>query len=308
MESGLDIALPTAIRLDDDSPRAHTAAPADTTKSTITDPHTRKVSVARMLTARGLAQSGTVTKSERAVTLNPKYAAMEKVRRVDEKMRPAEASQRVRLAQDMNDELKKQEQKKMRQLRWQSAVSVIKKELASIMKDVPHLSERNVTALNDLRRGSFLIMRSSKRYYIGEVLDIYKKGQSSRYGSIPRSSTLQGLSYLSLRVYQPLQIESSTDDMEDDADTDDDDCNPDFTCTPLQNSKFKYHLHTHAPVENVVYHLGSRALSGTYSKKKLEAMSASRWKTFTKPKTQAVIAKACPLPKIRIPGGKLVKK
>lgn len=86
--------------------------------------------------------------------------------------------------------------------------------------DIPHLPERGVTALNEVRRGVHLIMRSSisvkgskskaERFYIGEVLDIYKKGQNSRYGSVERQSTLNGLAYLALRVFLPLGITVST--------------------------------------------------------------------------------------------------
>ena len=72
------------------------------------------------------------------------------------------------------------------------------------LPDLPHLEARNVTVLNQLKRNSFLIMRTHKWYYIGEVIDIYKKGANSRYGSVKFSITLQGLSWLSLRVYLAL--------------------------------------------------------------------------------------------------------
>jgi hypothetical protein len=50
-------------------------------------------------------------------------------------------------------------------------------------------------------------MRSSTdRFYIGQVLDLYKRGANSRYGSVELASSAQGLSWLSLRVYLPLQL------------------------------------------------------------------------------------------------------
>jgi hypothetical protein len=61
--------------------------------------------------------------------------------------------------------------------------------------------------LNPLKRGSFVIGKTRKRFYIGEVLDLYKKGNNSRYGSvtIPLQNVM-GLSFLSLRVYLPVSI------------------------------------------------------------------------------------------------------
>ena len=39
----------------------------------------------------------------------------------------------------------------------------------------------------------------NKRFYAGEVLDIYKKGASSRRGSVSDASTTSGLSFLALQ-------------------------------------------------------------------------------------------------------------
>ena len=47
---------------------------------------------------------------------------------------------------------------------------------------------------------------STDRFYIGQVLDLYKRGANSRYGSVESASTAQGLFWLSLRVYLPLQL------------------------------------------------------------------------------------------------------
>ena len=81
-----------------------------------------------------------------------------------------------------------------------------------------------------------------------------------------------------------------------------------FACTVAPH---KYHLHTHAPIDNVVYHLGAGALTGSHSQMKLNSTAAARWNTFLHPKTQAMISKIAPALKIQIPLKKitqLVKK
>ncbi|KAF9245693.1 hypothetical protein BU15DRAFT_31095, partial [Melanogaster broomeanus] len=92
-------------------------------------------------------------------------------------------------------------------------------------------------------------------FYIGEVLDIYKKGTNSRFDS---SESLSDLMFLSLRVYLPLSGVSLnvSDGAMYEAD-DSEDSLPTFT-------KFHhtYHLHTHAPISNILYHLRSRAFDG----------------------------------------------
>jgi hypothetical protein len=60
--------------------------------------------------------------------------------------------------------------------------------------------------LHPLRRFTYVIMQTKKRFYIGEVLDIYNRGANSRHGSIDKADSIQGLSYLSLRVYLPVII------------------------------------------------------------------------------------------------------
>lgn len=77
----------------------------------------------------------------------------------------------------------------------------------------------------------------------------------------------------SLRVYLPLQLTLESDD-DDDADADENP--PDFTCT-LRNNK--YHLHTHAPADHLIYHLGRNALLGDNQlRKSLAPLAASHWK------------------------------
>ena len=46
------------------------------------------------------------------------------------------------------------------------------------------------------------------RFYIGEVLDIYKKGASKQHCSIDTAISTIGLLYLSLCVYLPMTLVS----------------------------------------------------------------------------------------------------
>jgi len=138
---------------------------------------------------------------------------------------------------------------------------------------LPNLTSKNVTVLHPLKRDMFVIMRSSTdRFYIGQVLDLYKRGANSRYGSVESASTAQCLSWLSLRVYLPLQLVLGSDDDEDEEEN-----VPDFTCTLRTN---KYHLHTHAPADHLICHLGTRnaLLGDNLLRKSLSQLAASHWK------------------------------
>ena len=50
-------------------------------------------------------------------------------------------------------------------------------------------------------------MSTKLRFYIGEVLDIYKQAAGSRYGSVDDANSASSLSFLALRVYLPLQVQ-----------------------------------------------------------------------------------------------------
>jgi hypothetical protein len=69
---------------------------------------------------------------------------------------------------------------------------------------LPNLIAKKVHQLNPLAIGYMTLIWNGTRFYIGEVLDVYKKGASSRYGSVPGATSISGLAYLSLRVYLPL--------------------------------------------------------------------------------------------------------
>lgn len=177
-----------------------------------------KISIAKMLENRKKFQSGTGVKSERVVALQMKYQGDtdETESNPDSKIGRKEASYRLRVAQNLNPTFKAQEVKKTHQLRWAETVKAIESSIMTIKGTtkaaslLPNLAQHSLSGLFMLKRGSFLVMRSSlSRYYVGEVLDIYKKGESSRYGSIPSSATLDGLSWLSLRVYLPLGVVSA---------------------------------------------------------------------------------------------------
>ena len=79
---------------------------------------------------------------------------------------------------------------------------------------VPNLAEKNINAVNTLRKGCFVVMRNvtkqGGRFYIGEVLDMYKKGASKRHCSIDIATSTVALSYLSLRVFLPVTLVSTS--------------------------------------------------------------------------------------------------
>ncbi|KAJ3804237.1 hypothetical protein F5876DRAFT_70806, partial [Lentinula aff. lateritia] len=191
--------------------------------SKILNPCTSKFSVIASLNARKMWQSATVTKSERTVKLSTKFSQTMSMTENPKKMTPKEASHRLRIAQDHNVELQQQQKKKSRQKRWLEAAENINKIVGSV-NVLPNLGAKNVTALNLLTPQSFVLMRTAQRIYIGQVLNIYKKGQNSRHGSVATVTDLSGRSF---------------------------------------------HLHTHAPIANVLYHLGQDALSGPLNRMEL---------------------------------------
>ncbi|KAJ3851678.1 hypothetical protein EV368DRAFT_83283 [Lentinula lateritia] len=242
--------------------------------SKILNPCTSKFSVIASLNARKMWQSATVTKSERTVKLSTKFSQTMSMTENPKKMTPKEASHRLRIAQDHNVELQQQQKKKSRQKRWLEAAENINKIVGSI-NVLPNLGAKNVTALNPLTPQSFVLMRTAQRIYIGQVLDIYKKGQNSRHGSVATATDLSGLSYLSLRVFLPLglPIDDSSENSDESGSDDEAASCPQFSChTPGRS----FHLHTHAPIANVLYHLGQDALSGPLNRMELNEQSRKK--------------------------------
>ncbi|KAF9548288.1 hypothetical protein CPC08DRAFT_729533 [Agrocybe pediades] len=315
-------------------PVAITSALVDVTTSTI--------SVSELMKYRGNVQSGTTAKSERSVVIQPKYTLRKVLDATstpitaetpaadspETKFNTKEASHRLRVAQELNTELKKVEVKKMRQIRWETAAKSIetlltaaaalkaKKATSTTSRHVqsalpgtalppsilPNIKSKNVTPINPLQLGNYLIMRTERRYYIGQILDIYKRGSSSRYGSIASTDNLQSIAFLSLRVFLALQVQADDSDEESDSEHDDK-LAPDFSSI---GGAHKYHLHTHAPSSTVVYHLGCNALVGDHpSRKSLTPLAASHWNAVQSAKS--ILAKEVPLT-IHIPGGKMPRK
>ncbi|KAJ7136428.1 hypothetical protein C8R43DRAFT_820099, partial [Mycena crocata] len=85
------------------------------------------------------------------------------------------------------------------------------------------------------------------RFYIGEILDVYKKGANSRYGSVEDCTSISGLSYMSLRVFLALGTVHDEDDDRDAAEID----APLFSCHDKSA-----HIYTHARMDHLIFHLG----------------------------------------------------
>ena len=73
---------------------------------------------------------------------------------------------------------------------------------------LPNVGSRNVNAIFRLFVGNFVIIRTDNRTFIGEVLDIYKKGMSNRYASIESADSLSQLAAVAVRAYVPLYMVS----------------------------------------------------------------------------------------------------
>ncbi|KAJ7601957.1 hypothetical protein DFH06DRAFT_1399828, partial [Mycena polygramma] len=263
-------------------------------KSEIIDGH-GKLSIALMVQARLHWQAGTTTRSQKTLQIDSKYALSRISRGTGlngdddtepERMTQQEASQRVRIAQDSNSELQDSKPRKDREQRWKTAAATIQKLsvllIFCIASVLPKISAKNVHALNPLSVGTFCFMWNGARFYIGEILDVYKKGASSRYGSIEDSQTASGLSYLSLRVYLALGTGGITDAT---AEVEDDDRPADKIVAPL----FSCHdrsaqIYTHARTEHLIFHLGQDIFqdNGDGEHRKLSKHAAVRWNTLTK--------------------------
>jgi len=62
----------------------------------------------------------------------------------------------------------------------------------------------NVNAIFRLFVGNFMIIWTDNRTFIGEVLDIYKKGMSNHYASIESADSLSQLAAVAVHAYVPL--------------------------------------------------------------------------------------------------------
>ncbi|KAE9401717.1 hypothetical protein BT96DRAFT_1091406, partial [Gymnopus androsaceus JB14] len=96
--------------------------------------------------------------------------------------------------------------------------------------------------------------------------------------------------------------EMSKSSSDSDAGSDNDSTLPIFSCVVQ-----KYHLHTHAPVANALYHLGMDALSGSHGQMKLNERSGKRWQAFQKQDAKKAL-KAFPALIIKILARKVTEK
>lgn len=160
---------------------------------------------------------------------------------------------------------------------------------------------------------------NGSRFYIGEILDIYKKGSNSRHGSVTSATTVAGLSYLSLRVYLPLVTVgfpfhlicnslTLTSKVTEDSDSEsEDDCDP--TRIPGPAPLFSCfskdaHIHTHAQIDHLIFNLGRLIfVKGDDLHRALTPQAALRWSTLTKKPSVKKEVKKVSL-KLMIPGGK----
>ncbi|TFY56565.1 hypothetical protein EVG20_g8876, partial [Dentipellis fragilis] len=182
---------------------------------------------------------------------------------------------------------------------------------------VPNILEKNVTPTHPLVVGCFIIVsnrigKKGGRTYVGEVLDIYQKGSSSRYGSIEFAKTTSVLSSISARAYLPVTLKQGRffieDNGESESGSDDESVAaskiaPAFSC---HHPGQKAELHTHVKASHLVYNLGMNALSGEdRANMRLTSDAEKRWLALASKKAGGIIRTALT---IRIPGGQMVRE
>ena len=81
--------------------------------------------------------------------------------------------------------------------------------MLNILLDIPNLAGQNINSICQLERGNLgMMLTTMNHFYVGEVLNIYKQAASSRYGSVDDATSASSLSYLALRVYLPLHVQT----------------------------------------------------------------------------------------------------
>ncbi|KAJ6579492.1 hypothetical protein DFH09DRAFT_1445551 [Mycena vulgaris] len=269
-------------------------------QSELVDPATGKLSISMMLRARLHWQAGTTTRSEKVSEIDSTYALRRFTKAVGsqgddtepEKMTIQEGSNLVRVLQDQNVSLQESKPIKYRALRWRGIAATIQRlvDYTGQPAVLPNIIAKNVHQLNPLAVGSMTLMWSGKRFYIGQVMDLYKKGANSRYGSLPSSPSVSGLAFLSLRVYLPMTTGHDSDD--DDHEGTDDAAAPLFSCYYNQT---RIRLHTHARIDHLLFNLGPGIFDGVDSGRHwtLKPHAASCWKSLTKPGHVSTEVKKC---------------
>ncbi|KAJ3860384.1 hypothetical protein EV359DRAFT_49199, partial [Lentinula novae-zelandiae] len=187
--------------------------------SKLLDRNTSKISIAACVKERQLWQSATATKSKCTVRLSDKYdlgkvlaSTHEQIKRIS----PKEASHRLCIAQDLNADLQSQQKKNWRQKQWLEVAKNIEKVFASPEgKKVPFIIHclvlikflsLSITESWVKKCPQSVSTRAEQFCDHANSETVYKKAQSSHYGSLPKATDLSGLSYLSLRVYLPLGV------------------------------------------------------------------------------------------------------
>ncbi|KAH7882903.1 hypothetical protein F5I97DRAFT_1977520 [Phlebopus sp. FC_14] len=132
-----------------------------------------------------------------------------------------------------------------------------------------------------------------EEHILAAVLDIYKKGANSRYGSVDSADSLSDVAFLSLHVYLSLSSENSDETVYEDDD-------PEDSLPRFSMRYHSYHLHTHAPVHHALYHLGQTAFQGSDQRAlQLTPEAGKHWRALTQPTVKQKLLK------LRIGGGKV---
>jgi hypothetical protein len=154
-------------------------------------------------------------------------------------------------------------------------------------------------------------MHTPKCFYISEILDLYKKGNSSRYGSVESTANASQLAWLLLCVYLPLEMSAVTVSLssysclqllkghkDDDGNESSNDNNSLLTAPPFSSRyKRRCEMHTHASINGLLYNLGSVAFTGKDPNNQvLTPPCASKWLSFQKPAIRKVVKLTIKLP------------
>ncbi|KAF8156205.1 hypothetical protein K438DRAFT_2076139 [Mycena galopus ATCC 62051] len=226
-----------------------------------------KLSISKMLHARLHWQAGTTTRSEKVSQIDSKYA-LSRIARANshgdddtapEKMTLQEGSNVARVLQQQNATIQENQPKKSRELRWRNMARTVQSLVDAHV--LPNIVAKNVHSLNPLALGHWVAVWNGVRFYIGEILDVYKRGANSRYGSVPSADSISGVSFLSLRVYLPLtmvaiaapQLPDEEEEDESDEETPDEDLvAPLFSC---HHQNLRIRLYTHAKIDHLIFNL-----------------------------------------------------
>ncbi|KAJ7105213.1 hypothetical protein C8R44DRAFT_886711 [Mycena epipterygia] len=249
------------------------------------------LSIAMMLQARLHWQAGATTRSEKVSQIDSKYALSRITRAAEsqgdgmepEKMTIQEASNLTRVLQEQNTAIQQSQPRKYRELRWKGIAAVVQRHVDATA--LPNIIVKNVHPLNPLAIGHWTLTWSGERFYIGEIQDILKKGANSRYGSISSSTSVSGLSFLSLRVYLPLVAggHRSDDDSDEDQETAGGSAVPLFSCN--YNGR-RICLSTQAKIDHLIFNLGPNIFEHADAEvqhRKLKPRAAFCWTSLTTP-------------------------